>query len=120
MLMRRREFIGLIGSAAASSFWPLSTLAQQPAGGRDRHTLSLTSAQRAEIWRSLSKQAMKTLVPAGLNVGEVVPSTMHLLSFARDLRKTIPAIRPYLYALLQGQVLIIDPKTRRIVSIVSE
>ena len=45
---------------------------------------------------------------------------MHLLPFARDLRKKLPMIRSYLYALLRGQVLIIDPRTRKIVSIVVE
>jgi len=118
--MRRREIIGLIGSAVATCLWPLSAVAQQPAGGRGRHPLSLTSAQQAEIWRGLGKEAMKTLVPAGLHIGEVVPNTMHLLPFARDLRKKLPMIRPYLYALLHGQVLIIDPRTRKIVSIVVE
>jgi hypothetical protein len=76
--------------------------------------------KRAEIWRSLSKEAMKTSEPAGLNVGEMVPDTMHLLPFAHSLRKKIPAIRPYLYTLLQGQVLIVDPSTKKIVSIVGE
>jgi hypothetical protein len=88
--------------------------------GAEVDTRYLTSAQQAEIWRGLGKEAMKTLVLAGLRIGEVVPNTMHLLPFARDLRKKLPMIRPYLYALLHGQVLIIDPRTRKIVSIVVE
>jgi hypothetical protein len=69
------------------------------------------------IWRRLGKQAMKAAVPAGLNVGEKVPRTMHLLSFGGDLRKGIPTIQSYRYALLQGQVLIVDPETKKIMSI---
>jgi len=80
----------------------------------------LTSPDRAVIWQSLGKDAMSTSVPAGLHVGEAVPDTMRLLPFGRHLRKAIPAIRPYSYALLQGQVLIIDRRARKIVSIVSE
>jgi len=116
--MKRREFLALLGSAVLAQ--PFTAQARQTEGRRRRQTLSLTSAQRAEIWRRLSEDAMKTLVPAGLDVGEVVPNTMHLLSFARAVRKKIPAIRPYLYTLLQGQVLIVDPKTRKIVAIVGE
>jgi hypothetical protein len=82
--------------------------------------LSLTSPEQARIWRSLGKEATKTSVPAGLHVGEVIPDTMRLLPFARKLRKRIPAIRSYSYALLQGQVLIIDPQAKKIVSIVSK
>jgi hypothetical protein len=116
-LIRRREFIGLIAGTASFSFWPLLAGAQQHAAHRDLHTLSLTSRERAEIWRRLGKQAMKAAVPAGLNVGEKVPSTMHLLSFGGDLRKGIPTIQSYRYALLQGQVLIVDPETKKIMSI---
>ncbi len=82
--------------------------------------ISLTSSEQAEIWRCLGKQATRTLVPAGLHIGEVVPDTMRLLPFGRKFRKRVPAIRSYSYALLQGQVLIIDSRVKTIVSIVSK
>ncbi len=93
-------------------FWSSAVLAQPG--------LHLTSPDRAAIWRSLGKDAMSTSVPAGLHVGEAVPDTMRLLPFGRHLRNKIPAIRSYSYALLQGQVLIVDRRARTIVSIVSE
>ena len=82
--------------------------------------IDLTSSDRTEIWRVLGRDAMRTQIPAGLHVGERVPDTMRLLWFSRHLRKNVPAIAHYAYALLYGEVLIIDRRARRIVSIVYE
>jgi Protein of unknown function (DUF1236) len=89
-------------------------------GGDMRAVAFLTSAERSEIWRILSEPANRTSVPTGLNVGEKVPNTIRLLSFAHDLRKRIPEIWPYSYALLHDQVLIVDPRSKAIVAIVAE
>ncbi len=83
-------------------------------------TIHLTGPGRAAIWRSLGKDATDTSVPAGLHVGDAVPDTMRLLRFGHHLGNKVPAIRAYSYALLQGQVLIIDARTRKIVAIVSK
>jgi len=78
--------------------------------------IDLTSSDRTEIWRVLGRDAMRTQIPAGLHVGERVPDTMRLLSFSRHLRKNVPAVARYAYALLYGEVLIVDRRARRIVS----
>lgn len=114
--MRRRAFMTLLVGAGAA--WLGAAYAQPPARAAARRSLSLTSAQRAEIWHHLSKEAMAALEPAGLKVGEAVPQTMHLLTFARRLRRKIPETKPYLYTLVHGQVLIIDPASKKVVSIV--
>jgi hypothetical protein len=106
--------IPLIG---AVTVWPLMALAQSPGGGGEKR-LSLTHAQRSEIWHALRTRAGKTQEPAGLNVGEAVPDTMNMLSFEHNLRKKIRAIRPYRYALLHDRVLIVDPATKKIIAIV--
>jgi Protein of unknown function (DUF1236) len=113
-MRRSKLIIGLIGAAAA---WPLMALAQ-PAGSGQKHNLSLTHAQRSEIWHALRKQAGKTQEPAGLHVGEAVPDTMRVLSFEHGLRKRIREIRHYRYALLHDRVLIVDPATKKIIAIV--
>jgi hypothetical protein len=82
--------------------------------------LDLTSADQDAIWHSLGRDATRTSIPAGLHVGERVPDSMRLFSFSRHVRKKIPAIGGYSYALLQGQVLIVDPRAKVIVAIVSK
>jgi hypothetical protein len=82
--------------------------------------LRLTSAGRTAIWKSLGKDATDTQLAAGLQVGEKVPEPMNVLPFTARIRKKVPAIKPYSYALVNGQVLIVDTQTRKIVAIVSK
>ena len=84
---------------------------------RHRHFFE---AGRAAIWRSLGKDATDTQVAAGLQVGQTVPDPMRVLPFSRHLRKKVPAIKSYSYALVNGQVLIVDARTRKIVAIISK
>jgi hypothetical protein len=112
-MRRSKLLIGLIAATA----WPLVAFALPSAAAEERN-LSLTQAQQSEIWRALGTQAGKTQEPAGLNVGEAVPDTMNVLRFSRRLRQKIQTIGPYRYALLHGQVLIVDPKTKQIISII--
>jgi hypothetical protein len=82
--------------------------------------VDVSSAGRAAIWRSLGKDATDTQVAAGLQVGQTVPDPMRVLPFSGHLRKKVPAIRSYSYALVNGQVLIVDARTRKIVAIISK
>ena len=82
--------------------------------------LDLSSAGRAAIWRSLGKDATGTQVAAGLQVGQAVPDPMRVLPFSTHLRKKVPAIKSYSYALVNSQVLIVDARTRKIVAIISK
>jgi hypothetical protein len=115
--MKRRKF--LVCLVGAMTVWP-SALRAQSSGAGHMRKLSLTAAQRSRIWRALGTRASEAQDPAGLNVGEVVPDTWNLLSFGHSVRKHIPAIRSYQYTLLHGQILIVDPDTKRIVTIIGQ
>ena len=84
--------------------------------------LNLTSAQRQEIWQNISKQAAKETPPAGFTakVGESVPSTVKLQPLPSSLSSQVPAVKPYEYAMLQSQLLIVDPSSKKIVDIITQ
>jgi hypothetical protein len=82
--------------------------------------VSLSPAERVEIWRRLGEQAAGASIPAGLGVGQMVPSTAHVLSFSADLRERVPAIVRFDYTLAHDQILIVDPQSMAIVSIVAK
>jgi hypothetical protein len=81
--------------------------------------VALTLEERSEIWRALGQYATKTSIPAGLHIGEMLPSTSHVLSFSDGLRKKVPTILRFSYTLLHDQVLIVDPQSKVVVSTVA-
>jgi hypothetical protein len=83
-------------------------------------TVDISSDARAAIWKSLGKNATDTQVAAGLAVGQTVPDPMQVLPFSGHLRKKVPAVRSYSYALVNGQILIVEARSRKIVAIVSK
>jgi hypothetical protein len=83
--------------------------------------LNLTSAQQKEIWQGVSKQASKETAPAGFKatVGAAAPSSIKLQPLPSTVASEVPAVKPYDFAMLQNQVLIVDPSSRKIVDIVT-
>jgi hypothetical protein len=107
-----RKSIAAILLLCAALTWSSGAIAQS--------AIHLTSAGRAAIWKSLGKDATDTQLAAGLKVGEKIPDPMNVLPFTARVRKKVPAIKPYSYALVNGQVLIVDAQSRKIVAIVSK
>ncbi len=83
--------------------------------------LELTATQRAEIWQRLGKQ-QGTNAPPGFQptVGAMVPATMQLKTLPSSVLSQVPQMQSYNYAMLQSQLLIVDPATKKIVSIITE
>ena len=82
--------------------------------------VTLTDQQKQTIWKRLSRAGNERM-PSNFeaSVGSDVPRSVRLHSFARTVTRTVPEIRGYDYAKLQNQVIIVDPKTRKIVDTVS-
>jgi hypothetical protein len=93
--------------------------ANQQANGGSSGQPNLTSTQRSEIWQSLSAEA-KQIPPAGFTpqVGEVVPNSLGLHPLPASLANKVPALKSDDYAMLQNEVLIVDPSSKKILSII--
>jgi hypothetical protein len=87
----------------------------------EQGALELTSAQRAEIWRRLGNQ-QATTAPPGFQpkVGATVPASMQLKTLPSSVSNQVPQVQSYDYAMVQSQLLIVDPATKKIVSIITE
>ncbi len=90
---------------------------QSPAG---QGQINLTDQQKQMIWQTLSRaRNEKTPTNFQASVGADVPRSLRLHSFARSVTKQVPATRGLDYAKLQNQVLIVNPKTRKVVDTAS-
>jgi hypothetical protein len=88
---------------------------------RGQRALDLSTAQRAEIWKHLGNQ-QATNAPPGFQpkVGATVPASMQLRSLPNSVSSEVPQVQSYNYAMVHSQLLIVDPATNRIVSIITE
>ncbi len=87
----------------------------------EQGSLNLTAPQRAEIWQRLGNQ-QDSNAPPGFQprVGATVPPTMQLKTLPSGVSSQVPQIRLYNYAMFNSQLLIVDPMTKKIVSIITE
>lgn len=112
-----------IGFAAAQGMGATSApMKQNPpaASAAGEEQISLNDQQRQTIWQTLSKARAET-APSDFqaSVGADVPRSMRLHSFSRALTDQVPAMRGYEYAKLQNRVLIVNPRTRKIIDTVN-
>jgi Protein of unknown function (DUF1236) len=87
----------------------------------EQRPLDLTGVQRTQIWKQLGGQQAST-TPAGFQpkVGATVPTSLQLRSLPNSVSSEVPQVRSYGYAMVQSQLLIVDPATKKIVSIITE
>jgi hypothetical protein len=92
------------------------------AGSTSKDHLNLTSAQQKDIWQSVSKQNVKetAAVPFKAMIGEVVPTSIKLHALPSDATREAPAVKSYEFAMLQDQVLLVDPKSKKITDIIRQ
>ncbi len=87
----------------------------------DQLYLYLSGAQENVILRSVSRQGVKTqTMPAGFvaEIGQRVPLSVPLRKIPADATRQVPDAKSFNYVMLKGQLLLVNPRDRRIVDII--
>jgi len=81
---------------------------------------ALSSEQHAKIRDTLrvEKSERLTSVPFSHKVGEAIPGTVHLYALPVSIMEYAPQYRGYEYILVGDEILIVDPRTLRIVAVI--
>jgi len=82
---------------------------------------ALSTEQHAKIWSTLrgEKAERLTNVRFSTTVGEVVPGTVRLYRMPASIVEYAPEYRDYEYILVGDEILIVDPRTLRIVAVIA-
>ena len=82
---------------------------------------ALSAEQHAKIWITLRGEKTERLTnePFSTTVGEIVPGTVHLYSLPVSILEYAPQYRDYEYILVGDEILIVDPRTLRIVAVIA-
>ena len=81
---------------------------------------ALSTEQHAKIRDTLRIEKSERLasVPFSTKVGEAVPGTVHLYVLPVSIMEYAPQYRGYEYILVGNEILIVDPRTMRIVAVI--
>jgi hypothetical protein len=117
-----RWFIGCITVLAFA--FGLAGAAAQDQPPLDLPKLELTAAQKQTIYQSVTNQpdAKKSTVPDTFRAapGANVPASVTLTPMPKTIVQLIPRSEDFQVALVSNQVLIVQPKGRRIVEVIRE
>jgi hypothetical protein len=86
-----------------------------------RSTVSFTSEQRTKIRETVFKEKNAprvTNVNFSLNVGTVVPRTVHIIEVPEVIVSFHPEWRGYRYFIVNDEIVVVEPDTLRIVAVI--
>jgi hypothetical protein len=90
--------------------------------GRAPADVSVTSEQRTQLRTRLganpSARVDRSSINFSISVGATVPRTVRVYDLPPDVVTIVPAYRGYKYVLVDDEILIIDPRTWRIVAVI--
>jgi hypothetical protein len=87
--------------------------------GKAASSVQLSDQQRTRIAASISAQKIEpvTKVNFSISVGTRVPQSVHLHTVSADIVSTVPQYRGYSYFVTNNQIVIVEPRTYEIVSV---
>jgi hypothetical protein len=83
--------------------------------------LNFTNSQRETIYQSVVKTKKNNAAPVGFRgaIGALVPSGVELATVPGTITELIPQIKGLEVALVEGEVLLVDPRDRTVIAIVT-
>ncbi|RAI33875.1 DUF1236 domain-containing protein [Rhodoplanes serenus] len=95
------------------------TTAQDTADGP---RIELSDAQRHTIWQSVSRTQKNHAAPTGFRVavGATLPAGIDLAPMPDTLAGLMPEAKPFAVAMIEKQVVLVDPKSRQVAAVITE
>ena len=84
--------------------------------------INLTSEQEKKLWDAVSTHAMKQNAPSGFDaaVGQTLPTSVTLRELPSEAQSAVPAAKPYHYAMVQDELLLVNPSDKKIVEVITQ
>jgi hypothetical protein len=85
-----------------------------------RTTVDLNETQRTRISSVIRNARVEPLrnVNFSVRVGAVVPASVHFHTLPAEIVEIVPQYRGYYYVLVEDEIVIIEPRTRKIVTVI--
>jgi len=109
----------LVLCAVAAAQAPPRDPASAPASAQP---LSLTPAQQLAIYQSVTQTQKNSAAPTGfrVTVGAHVPDSVEIKPLSDTLAKLAPQAKDFSVAMIEKQVILVDPANRQVVAVVTQ
>ena len=115
--------ISSVGAACAAEAGSTMSKSMQPSAMHSmaKPGLSLTTAQQRLAWKDIGRSSHAQKIPADFTprVGATVPTQIALKPVPATLGREVTALKPYDYALLKRDLLIVNPTDKKVVDVIS-
>jgi hypothetical protein len=83
-------------------------------------TIDLSPEQRTTVYRTITKERVAKAPPTDLrvSVGAEIPETVELYEVPSAVE--VPTVRRYRYTVVNDQVVLVDPSSRKVVQIIRD
>lgn len=113
--------VGSFGAAAAAEHNAMSKQSSMSSTApMAKDNLSLTTTQEKLVWRDLTKQAATQRAPSNFSAsaGATVPNDITLRPIPRKVASELSTLKPYRYARLPNELLIVNPSDKKVVDVI--